>query len=298
MSFTLTHGSVPPMVTPMTEDAASIDHDGIAALVEWHIEAGTTGLFVVCSTGEMFALNQDEMVETVESAVISADGRIPIIAGLPFSDVSRKAEIAKRYETVGADGGVALQPFENPADDETMYEHYARLADEVKIPLFIYEHPQWHSTHLLTPALVDRLVAHGGYFGMKDCTGDLSRLAAMADVSEGKFGVMQAVQEQLLPSLLCGATGVCATASNAYPHLYRRLYDTFQAGDIQKAYELQNTMCVLLNMYKASGGPKHILHKLGLPVNTATRHTRKITEEQTQATNMLVAFVKEELSGQ
>jgi len=47
MSFTLAHGSVPPMVTPMTEDAASIDRDGIAALVEWHIEAGTTGLFVV-----------------------------------------------------------------------------------------------------------------------------------------------------------------------------------------------------------------------------------------------------------
>ncbi|HHZ91482.1 TPA: dihydrodipicolinate synthase family protein [Candidatus Poribacteria bacterium] len=160
MSFTLAHGSVPPMVTPMTEDAASIDRDGIAALVEWHIEAGTTGLFVVCSTGEMFALNQDEMVEIVETAVISADGRIPIIAGLPFPDVNRKAKIAKRYETVGVDGGVALQPFESPADDDTMYEHYARLADEVKIPLFIYEHPKWQSTHLLTPALVGRLVAN------------------------------------------------------------------------------------------------------------------------------------------
>ncbi len=297
MSFTLAHGSVPPMVTPMTEDAASIDRDGIAALVEWHIEAGTTGLFVVCSTGEMFALSQDEMVEIVEAAVISADGRIPIIAGLPFPDVNRKAEIAKRYETVGVDGGVALQPFESPADNDTMYEHYARLADKVKIPLFIYEHPKWQSTHLLTPALVGRLVANGQYFGMKDCTGDLSRLVAMADVSEGQFGVMQAVQERLLPSLVCGAPGVCATASNAYPHLYRRLYDTFQAGDTQKAYKLQNTMRVLLNMYKASSGPKHILNRLGLPISTAARHTREITEEQDQATNMLVAFVKEELSG-
>ena len=151
--------------------------------------------------------------------------------------------------------------------------------------------------HLLTPALVGRLVAYGQYFGMKDCTGDLSRLVAMADVSEGQFGVMQAVQERLLPSLVCGATGVCATASNAYPHLYRRLYDTFQAGDTQKAYKLQNTMRVLLNMYKASSGPKHILNRLGLPISTAARHTREITEEQDQATNMLVAFVKEELSG-
>ena len=81
------------------------------------------------------------------------------------------------------------------------------------------------------------------------------------------------------------------------PHLYRRLYDAFQAGNTQKAYELQTTMRVLLNMYKASSGPKHILNRLGLPINIATRYKRKITEKQTQATNLLVAFVKAELGG-
>ena len=297
MSFPLAHGSVPPMVTPMTEDAASIDHNGITALVEWHIEAGTTGLFVVCSTGEMSALSQDEMVEIVKIAVISADDRIPIIAGLPFPDVERKVEVAKRYEVVGAAGGVALQPFESPSDDDTMYEHYARLADNVKIPLLIYEHPRWQSTHLLTPALISRLAATGRYFGMKDCTGDLLRLTAMVDAGKGQFGVMQAVQEQLLSSLACGSTGACATASNAYPHLYRRLYDTFQVGDIQKAYELQGTMQILLDMYNASGAPKRVLNRLGLPINVAARHTQKITDEQVRATDILVAFVKEELAG-
>ena len=297
MSFPLAHGSVPPMITPMTEDAASVDHDGIAALVEWHIEAGTTGLFVVCSTGEMFALSQDEMVEVVESTVIFADDRIPIIAGLPFPDVERKAEVAKKYEAVGAAGGVALQPFESPADDDLMYEHYARLADEVTIPLLIYEHPKWQLTHLLTPALVGRLAATGRYFGMKDCTGDLSRLTAIAGVGKGQFGVMQAVQEQLLSALVCGSTGACATASNVYPSLYRRLYDTFQAGDIQKAYELQGTVRMLLDMYKASGGSKHVLNRLGLPISTATRHMREITEKQARATDMLVAFVGKGLTG-
>ena len=187
MLFTLAHGSVPPMVTPMTEDAASIDRDGIAALVEWHIEAGTTGLFVVCSTGEMFALSQDEMVEIVEAAVISADGRIPIIAGLPFPDVNRKAEIAKRYETVGVDGGVALQPFESPADNDTMYEHYARLADEVNSSFNACTGwqvgCQW--TVLWDEGLHGRSVTPGGY-GRRErraVWGDASRSGTIASIT-------------------------------------------------------------------------------------------------------------------
>ena len=297
MSFPLAHGSVPPMITPMSEDAASVDRDGIAALVEWHIEAGTTGLFVVCSTGEMFTLSQDEMVEGVEVAVVSADGRIPIIAGVPFPDVERQVEVAKRYEAVGAAGGIALQPFKSPADDNTMYEHYVRLADKVTIPLLIYEHPKWQLTHLLTPVLVNRLATTGRYFGMKDCTGDLSRLTALTSVGKGQFGVMQAVQEQLLSVLECGATGACTTASNVYPHLYHRLYDTFQSGDIQGAYEMQTTMRTLFDMYKASSNSKRVLNELGLPVSAAAREKREITEKQARATDMLVAFVRENVAG-
>ena len=296
MSFPLAHGSTPPMITPMTEDAASIDRAGIAALVDWHVDAGSTGLFFVCSTGEMFALSDDEMVEVVDAAVDAADGRVPIVAGLPFPDVEHKAEVATRYEEVGASGAVALQPFESPPDEDTMYEHYARLANETSIPLLIYEHPKWKSTHLLTPSLVGKLAATGRYFGMKDCTGDLGRLTAMAEAGKGQFGVMQAVQERLLSAMACGATGACATASNAYPHLYRRLYDAFDAGDIQKAYAMQGVMRTLLEMYGASGGPKRVLNGLGLPINTASRGKRPIDEERAKHTDKLVRFLRDELA--
>jgi 4-hydroxy-tetrahydrodipicolinate synthase len=294
MELTLAQGSYPPMITPMTQDASAIDPVGIKALIDWHIDAGSTGAFVVCSTGEMFDLTPDEMVQAVETAVIAAAGRIPVVGGLPFPDVESKLAVAQRYEEVGASGTVALQPFEDRYDDDVWYEHYMRVADGLKIPVLIYEHPKWKDM-LLTPSLVGRLAASGRYIGMKDCTGDLCRLAAMAKAGEGRFGVMQAVQQELLSAILCGGSGACCTASNALPHVYREMWDVMQDGDIAGAYVVQQKIRDVLALYGkgASGhGAKRMLNELGLPINVSWRKGGPLSEEQIAGNDQLIEFVK------
>lgn len=294
MAYALAHGSYPPMITPMTEDAGGIDPVGVAALIDWHIDAGTTGAFVVCSTGEMFDLTPDEMVQTVEAAVKASAGRIPVVAGLPFPDVERKLAVARRYEEVGASGAVALQPYEDRYDEDVWYEHYMRLADGVKIPLLIYEHPRWKE-QLLTPNLVGRLAASGRYVGMKDCTGDLGRLAAMAKAGKGRFGVMQAVQEELLSAILCGGSGACCTASNALPHAYRKVHDLVTDGKVVEAYPLQQRIRELVKLYGAAGsshGAKRMLKQFGLPINESWRRGDRLTDEQIAAGGRLMEFVR------
>lgn len=294
MTIPIAHGSFPPMITPMTADASGIDPVGIEALINWHIDAGTTGAFVVCGTGEMFRLTPDEMVEVVDAAVKASAGRIPVVAGLPFPSVEQRHALAKRYEEVGASGAVALQPWEEEYNDDAWYEHYMKIAEGVDIPFMIYEHPKWNDT-LLTPSLVGRLASSGRYVGMKDCTGDLGRLAAMAKAGEGRFGVMQAVQERLLSAILCGGTGACATASNAGPALYRRVYDLVQEGKILEAWDAQKKIRELVPMYgKAGGGngTKHMLNKMGLPIHTSWRSGKELTEEQITAGDALIAFLQ------
>ena len=70
-----------------------------------------------------------------------------------------------------------MQPYEDPLDEQVWYEHFMRFADAVAAPVLIYENPKWPTC--LTPHLVARLSSSGRYVGMKDCTGDVERLAAM-----------------------------------------------------------------------------------------------------------------------
>ena len=289
----LTSGSVVPMITPMTSDAGGIDPKGIAALVEWHIANGTTGLFTVCTTGEMFHLNEDEMVEAVKATVEAASGRITIIAGLPFAGIDRKIAVGRRYAEVGASGIVAVQPYEDPLDEQVWYEHFMRFADAVAAPVLIYENPKWPTC--LTPHLVARLSSSGRYVGMKDCTGDVERLAAMSDSGGGAFGVMQAVQEQLVSSFICGATGACCTASNTYPHLYRKIFDLMTSNRIAEAYEVQSKIRRWLLLYKQANSAKHVLNAIGLPINVASRRDGTVTGERLAHARTLAELVKEEI---
>lgn len=289
----LAAGTIPPMITPMTADAASIDASGIASLVEWHIERGSTGLFVVCTTGEMFHLNDDEMVEAVAAAVDAAAGRIPIIGGLPFGDLEHKVAVARRYQEVGVGGIVAVQPYDDPLDENVWYEHYMRFADAVATPLLIYENPRWPTC--LTPELVGRLASTGRYVGMKDCTGDIERLAAMADAGEGHFGVMQAVQEQLLSSALAGATGFCCTGSNTQPHLYRQLHDLVKRGNTAEAYAVQEKIRRWILIYNKANSAKTVLNALGLPINIASRRDGEVTGERLAFARTLAEMIAADL---
>lgn len=140
-----------------------------------------------------------------------------------------------------------------------------------------------------------RLSASGRYVGMKDCTGDVERLAAMADVGKGRFGVMQAVQEQLLSSFLCGATGSCCTASNTHPHLYRRIHDLIQSDSIDEAYVIQEKLRRWLLLYKQANSAKHVLNAIGLPINVASRRDGPVSGERLAYARTLAELVKAEI---
>lgn len=73
---------------------------------------------------------------------------------------------------------------------------------------------------------------------------------------------MQAVQEQLVSSFICGATGACCTASNTYPHLYRQIFDMMTSNRIAEAYEVQSKIRRWLLLYKQANSAKHVLNRL------------------------------------
>lgn len=73
------HGSIPALVTPFRDGA--VDHDTLAALVEWHIAEGSTGIVPVGTTGESPTLSHEEHIAVIDTVVRAAAGRVPVIAG-------------------------------------------------------------------------------------------------------------------------------------------------------------------------------------------------------------------------
>ena len=252
-------GIVPPMVTPFNEDE-SIDEALLRAEVEYLISAaGVHGVAVGGSTGEGHTLTTDELRRIVSLAVEVAGGRVPVIAGIIVDSTRQALEKAGALADLDV-AALQVTPVHylfRPSD-ETMFQHFATLAEQAAQPVMVYNVVPWS---YCSPALLDRMMREiDGLIGVKQSAGDLKLMADLLMNSADAGVIMSAVDALLYPSFALGAHGAIAAILTAAPELCVKLWDQVQAGDQAGALD---THLKLLPIWNA------IMHD-NLPANVKT----------------------------
>ena len=89
-------GILPALLTPMDDDGASVNHESLRRLVEFHIQSGASGFFVCGGTGEGLLLNPQERREVLATVVAAAGGRAKVIAHIGALDTSSACVLARQ----------------------------------------------------------------------------------------------------------------------------------------------------------------------------------------------------------
>jgi dihydrodipicolinate synthase/N-acetylneuraminate lyase len=134
-------GIFPALSTPCDESGA-LDEASLRDEVRWNIEQGAHGLIVSIMSGEFHKFSDAERKRSYEIAVEAAEGRVPVLAGPSHSGTEVVVELARHAQAAGADGIVVLPPYFNLRDGKAglcLYEHYARIAAQVDLPLMIQD---------------------------------------------------------------------------------------------------------------------------------------------------------------
>ena len=223
-------GIVPPMATPFKPDE-TIDEALLRAEVEYLISAaGVHGLAVGGSTGEGHTLTTPELRCVVGAAIEAADGRVPVIAGIIVDSTRQALEKAKALADLNV-AALQVTPVHylfRPSD-ETMFAHFAALAEQAAQPVMVYNVVPWS---YCSPALLDRMMREiPGLIGVKQSAGDLKLLADLLMTSADAGLIMSAVDALLYPSFALGAHGAIAAILTAAPELCVKLWDQVAAGD-------------------------------------------------------------------
>ena len=100
-----------------------------------------------------------------------ASSTVPVICGVaqPHLEAAR-AEVAAASRA-GANAALVAPPFYYLIDQPTVLAFYRRLATETKIPIFLYNIPQFTKV-VAEPATVAQLAKEGTIAGMKDSSRD------------------------------------------------------------------------------------------------------------------------------
>jgi len=130
---------VPALSTP-TDENGVLDEGSMRSEVRWNIDKGAHMLAVSLMAGEFHSFTDAERMKTFEIAVDEAGGKVPVLAGVSHSGTEVAVYLAKYAQGIGADGIIALPPYFNMAKAElSLYEHYARIASSVALPIMIQD---------------------------------------------------------------------------------------------------------------------------------------------------------------
>lgn len=257
-------GSLPALVTPFTN--GELDLETLKKLVEWHIGEGSNGFVPVGTTGESPTLTHEEHDAVVETVVKTAAGRVPVIAGAGSNNTLESIRLARAAEKAGANGILVVTPYYNKPTQRGLIAHFTAVHDCCNLPVIIYNIPG-RSVVDMTPETMGELAKLPRIAGVKDATGDLSRVPQQRITCGKDFIQLSGEDATALGFNAHGGIGCISVTANVAPKLCAEFQAATLAGDYAKALEYQDTLMPLhMAIFAEPGlvGAKYAMSKLGL----------------------------------
>ena len=257
-------GSIPALVTPFTN--GELDLETLKKLVEWHIGEGSTGFVPVGTTGESPTLSHEEHETVVETVVKTVAGRAPVIAGAGSNNTLESMRLVQHAEKVGADAALVVTPYYNKPTQRGLIAHFTALHDCSNLPIIIYNIPG-RSIVDMTPETMGELAKLDRIVGVKDATGDVSRVSAQRITCGADFVQLSGEDASALGFNAHGGVGAISVTANVAPRLCAEFQAATLAGDYAKALELQDKLMPLhqtLFIEPGLVGAKYAMSQLGL----------------------------------
>jgi 4-hydroxy-tetrahydrodipicolinate synthase len=263
MPHTEIAGIIPPLVTPFTADE-ELDEQAHRAEVRYQIEqARVHGLAVTGSTGEGYALTNEEVRKVTAWTVEEARDRVPVITGVIAN--STRAAI-ERGRAVADLGVVALQVtpvhYLFAPDEDASIAHFDAIAQATGLPVIIYNVIPWA---YLSPARLARILREApGVIGVKQSASDVKTLADLLMLVGDRARIFSAVDALLYPSFALGAHGSISAIVTAAPEWCVELWNAVRQGDHTKALALHHRLLRLWNALDAPNLPANVKAAMAL----------------------------------
>src|SRR4030042_640834 len=132
-------GAMVALVTPFQD--GDIDFQTLDELVEFQVQNGIDAISPVGTTGESPTLSHDEHKQVIERVVKAVGGRVPVIAGAGSNSTAEAIELAEFSKKIGADATLQVCPYYNKPAQEGFYQHFKTIAEEVDLPIVLYNIP-------------------------------------------------------------------------------------------------------------------------------------------------------------
>lgn len=245
-------GALVALITPFSD--GQVDYETLTELVEFHLDNGTDGIVPVGTTGESPTLSYEEHKRVIEHVVKTVDGQVPVIAGTGSNSTAEAIELTEFARRIGADATLQVCPYYNKPMQEGFYQHFKAIADEVDLPVVLYNIPGRCGGEGLKAETVARLAELENIVAIKEATGKLdfaSEIATLCDIV-----ILSGDDSLTLPLASVGGKGVISVIANIVPADVKAMTDLILEGDLVSARKWHRKLFTLAkNMLSLATNP-------------------------------------------
>ncbi len=227
-------GSLVALVTPMTS-MGDVDWAKLDRLVELHIEAGTSAIVAVGTTGESATLDNDEHLAVISRVVRRSAGRMHVMAGTGANATSEAVALTRAAAHAGADSCLSVVPYYNKPTQEGLYQHFSAIAAAVDIDLYLYNVPGRTVCDMLPETVVRLAEDVPNIVGLKDATGNLERARWLLEHLPEGFALYSGDDATALDLILLGGQGNISVTANVAPALMADMCRLALQGNVNEA---------------------------------------------------------------
>lgn len=256
-------GSIAPIVTPFHHDY-TIDFSSFENLIDWHIASGTHAISVTGTTGEPSSLTIDERVRVMETAKKKINGRVSFAPGTGSTNHQETLYLTKTAQEMGADAALVIVPYYNKPSQHALYKHFKAVADSVDIPIIVYNIPGRTATNLHVDTLARLSEDCPNIIGVKESNKDFEHVNRVLLKCGRDFLLYSGIELLCYPMLAIGGAGHISATANVVPKKIADLYNTWKAGEIDKALDLHFDLMELNDVLFKDTNPAPLKAALGM----------------------------------
>lgn len=271
------------IITPF-DDQGKINFSALDKLTDHLLKQGATGFVIGGTTGETPTLTHDEKLALYEHFGAFVAGRVPVIAGTGSNNTAETIAFTNEVAAIeGIDAALVVVPPYNKPNQRGMIAHFTKVADEVKLPVVIYNIPGRTGVKMEVATLLE-LAKHPNIAGVKQCA-SMEEMEALIEAKPADFAVFSGEDAQALFTKVIGGVGVVSVAGHVYLPQMRAMYDALAKGDVATAGKLQRWLTpkmAALFMFPSPSPVKAVLNAQGFEVGGCRLPITSLNGEEKQ----------------
>lgn len=247
------------LVTPFFR--GEVNYPMLERLLQMQLDAGIKAIVICGTTGESPTLSDKEKIEMFRRAKEYVGNRCLIVAGTGSNCTEHAVALSRAAEEVGVDGLLLVTPYYNKATKQGLFSHFSAIAAAVHIPCILYNVPS--RTGVDIPVDVYRNLSRiPNIVGVKEAGGDIVKIAKILASCPG-FSVWSGNDDQIVPVMALGGSGVISVLSNVAPEKTKALADAAYHGDFDTAAALQLQLLPLIEALFSEVNPIPVKAAMG-----------------------------------